>query len=368
MKRLKACIIIGTRPEIIKMSPLIRELKKENIDFFILHTGQHYSYELDKKIFEDLELGEIKYNLKVGGNEYRKQVGMMIKNIQKILKDENPDIVFVQGDTNSVLAAAVAANKAGIKLGHHEAGLRSHDLRMLEEINRITTDHISDYLFVPTMDAMKNLEEEGIDRKKIFYTGNTIVDATLQNYEIAKKKSRILEELGVEKKDYILVTAHRAENVDEKERLQGIVDGLLLLKQYFKKEIIFPIHPRTVNNIKRSNISIGNELRLIDPLGYIDFLMLEANAFFIVTDSGGLQEEASILKVPCVTIRDNTERPETIKAGINVLAGTNPKRILESAKEILRKDKKWVDIFGDGKAAEKIVREWKNAYLNNINN
>ncbi len=368
MKKLKACIIIGTRPEIIKMSPLIRELKRQNIDFFILHTGQHYSYELDKKIFEDLGLGKIKYNLHVGGNEYRKQVGMMIKNIQRILKDENPDIVFVQGDTNSVLAAAVAANKSGIKLGHHEAGLRSHDLRMLEEINRITTDHISDYLFVPTMDAMKNLKDEGIRSDKIFFTGNTIVDATLQNYEIAEKKSRILEKLKIKPKEYFLVTAHRAENVDEKEKLQGIIDGLVLVRQYFKKEIIFPIHPRTINNLKRFGIAVDRNIRLIDPLGYLDFLKLEGNAMVIITDSGGLQEEASILKVPCVTIRDNTERPETIRAGINILAGTNAKKILDSVKEILKRKKEFKNIFGDGNAAKKIVEAWKNAYLSNLNN
>jgi len=361
---MKATIIIGTRPEIIKMAPLIRACQRRGLDYFILHTGQHYSYEMDKKLFEDLELEEPKYNLNVGGQEYRKQVGMMTREIMNILEKEKPDVVFVQGDTNSVLAGALAANKLGIKIGHHEAGLRSHDLTMLEETNRIITDHIADYLFAPTQDALANLKEEGIDSHKVFLTGNTVVDAIFQNLELADKKNDIFEKLSLQKKNYIVTTAHRAENVDNFEKLKGIIDGLTLVGQEFNLPIIYPIHPRTLRNIEKFKLNIPAEIKLIDPLGYLDFLQLEANAKLIITDSGGLQEEACILKVPCITIRENTERPETIKAKVNILAGTNPEKILASAKKMMAENLEWINPFGDGQAAEKILDSFNNFYNN----
>jgi UDP-N-acetylglucosamine 2-epimerase (non-hydrolysing) len=351
------CIVIGTRPEIIKMAPLIRACEKRNLDYFILHTGQHYSYEMDKKFFEDLELKKPKYNLNVGGKEYRKQVGLMITKIKKILSKEKPDIVFVQGDTNSVLAGALAANKLQIPIGHHEAGLRSHDLTMLEETNRIITDHISDFLFAPTADAINNIKEEGLV-KNIFLTGNTVVDAVNENLILAEKKVNILKKLNLEKNNYITVTAHRAENVDNEKRLRGIIDGLILVSQFTKLQIIYPIHPRTLKNLKKFNIEQPNEIKFINPLGYLEFLQLEASSKLIITDSGGLQEEACILKVPCVTIRDNTERPETIKAKINILAGTSPNKILNSTKEMLNYNGEWINPFGDGKAGEHIIDIW----------
>jgi UDP-N-acetylglucosamine 2-epimerase (non-hydrolysing) len=353
---MKIAIILGTRPEIIKMSPLIREIDKKGLDYFILHTGQHYDYKMDKKFFDDLDLLEPRYNLNVGGNEYRKQIGLMISRISKILAKEKPDIVFVQGDTNSVLAGALAANRVGVKIGHHEAGLRSHDLTMLEETNRIITDHISDYLFSPTKEAVKNLKEEGIKANKFFLTGNTIVDAVRQNLGLANKKVDVLKKLNLEKNNYIVATAHRAENVDIKERLEGILSGLKLVSQHFKMPIIYPMHPRTKNNIKKFSLKIHEGIKITEPLGYLEFLQLEANSSLIITDSGGLQEEACILKIPCVTVRDNTERPETIAAGINILAGTNAEKILESAKSMAENGKTWINPFGDGRAAEKILK------------
>jgi len=352
---MKIAIILGTRPEIIKMSSLIRELDKRSLNYFILHTGQHYDYKMDKKFFEDLQLPNPRYNLGVGGNEYRKQVGQMIRMISKILLTEKPDIAFVQGDTNSVLAGALAANRVHIKIGHHEAGLRSHDLSMQEEINRIITDHISDYLFVPTQDALKNLKEEGVKQKKVFLTGNAIVDAVYQNLELANKKNDILKKLKIKNKNYILATAHRAENVDICNRLAGILNGLALVSRQFKMQVIYPLHPRTANNIKNFKLKIPSGIKAIKPLGYLEFLQLEANSSLIITDSGGLQEEACILKIPCVTVRNNTERPETIKAGINILAGANPEKILECAKVMMEDDKKWINPYGDGRAAEKII-------------
>lgn len=352
---MKIAIILGTRPEIIKMAPIIKELENRNADYFILHTGQHYSYEMDRKFFEDLELREPHHNLNIGGNEYRKQVGQMIREIMRVLNETRPDVILVQGDTNTVLAGAQAANKLGIKIGHHEAGLRSHNLTMLEETNRIITDHVSDYLFCPTEDARNNLIEEGISADKIFLTGNTVVDSLLQNIELADKKVNIFEKLNIERKNYIVVTAHRAENVDIEERLKGILDGLGLVAENFSLPIIYPIHPRTLNNIKKFGLEIPPSVRMIEPLGYLEFLQLEANAKLIITDSGGVQEEACILKVPCVTVRDETERPEMIKAGMNILAGTDPETILNCAKKMLGGNKIWSNPFGDGQAGKRIV-------------
>lgn len=362
---MKLAIILGTRPEIIKMSPIIRECEKRGVDFFIIHSGQHYSKDMDDVFFEELELPIPKYNLGVGAHPYRKQIGMMVKEFYNILIKKKADFAIVQGDTNTVLAGALAANKAGIKLAHHEAGLRSHDLRMLEEINRITTDHISDYLFAPTKDAIKNLIEEGIPKHKIFHSGNTIVDAVNQNLEIANKKVNIIKKLNLEKNNYILVTAHRAENVDKVRSLKGILEGISLVQKHFNLSLIYPIHPRTKKRVKEFNLDIPRNITLTKPLGFLEFLQLEANAKLILTDSGGLQEEACTLKVPCVTLRESTERPETVKQGINIIAGTDAEKILGCAKKIIENNKNWDNPFGDGKAAEKILstllKENKNA-------
>ena len=303
---MKIAIIIGTRPEIIKMSPLIRACKKRGLDYFILHTGQHYDYLMDGQFFEDLDLEKPKYNLQVGVSSFRKQLGSMTKSIAAILSEEKADIVYVQGDTNSVLAGALAAKKVGKKLGHHEAGLRSHDLTMPEEKNRIIVDNLADYLFAPTEVALKNLMEEGIKETKITLTGNTVVDALFQNLEISNKKVNILEKLGLEKNNFMTVTAHRAENVDSELRLKGILGGLELIGRHFKILIIFPMHPRTANKIKEFGLKIPDCVKIVEPLGYLEFLQLEAASKLIITDSGGVQEESCILKVPCLTIRDNT--------------------------------------------------------------
>jgi len=352
---MKIAIILGTRPEIIKMSPVIRECEKKGLDYFIIHTGQHYSENMDKIFFEELDLSVPRYNLGVGIHPYRKQVGRMIKEIYDILIDEKPDVALVQGDTNSVLAGALAANKAGIKLAHHEAGLRSHDLRMLEEINRISTDHITDFLFSPTEDALKNLHEEGLPGHKTFHSGNTIVDAVNQNLEIANRKVNILKKLDLLPKNYIVVTAHRAENVDDPDSLKGILEGISLVQKEFNIPLMYAIHPRTKKRIEEFGFKIPENIRLIDPLGYLEFLQLLANSKLILTDSGGLQEEGCILKVPCVTMRETTERPETVKLGINVVVGTNPNKILEGAKKVIACEKNWSNPFGDGKTGEKIV-------------
>ncbi|MCD6455426.1 MAG: UDP-N-acetylglucosamine 2-epimerase (non-hydrolyzing), partial [Methanophagales archaeon] len=326
---MKISIILGTRPEIIKMSPVIRECAKRRLDYFILHTGQHYSYNLDKIFFEELELPVAKYNLDVGSGTHAEETGEMLMGIEKVLKEEKPDVVLVEGDTNTVLAGALAASKLHIKVGHVEAGLRSYDRNMPEEINRVLADHISDYLFAPTVKARENLLREGIEEDKIFVTGNTIVDAVFQNLEIARRKVDILEKLNLNSEGYFLVTAHRQENVDIKERLKGILDGLELVYNKFNFPIIYPVHPRTKKKIREFGLEVPKGVELIEPFGFLEFLQLEANAKLVLTDSGGVQEETCILKVPCVTLRGNTERPETLEVGSNVLAGTNQNNILE---------------------------------------
>jgi UDP-N-acetylglucosamine 2-epimerase (non-hydrolysing) len=352
---MKISIILGTRPEIIKMSPVVRECEKQNLDYFILHTGQHYSYNLDKIFFEELELPEAKYNLDVGSGSHAEETGKMLMGIEKALKEENPDVVLVEGDTNTVLAGALAASKLHIKVGHIEAGLRSYDKNMPEEINRVLADHVSDYLFAPTEKAKENLLREGIKENKIFVTGNTIVDAVYQNLEIARRKADALNKLNLSHKGYFLITAHRQENVDIKERLKGILDGLKLVYYEFNLPIIYPIHPRTMKKVREFGLEVPNGIELIEPLGFLEFLQLEANAKLVLTDSGGVQEETCILKVPCVTLRDNTERPETLNVGSNVLVGVNQNKILEGVKKRRDKERKWKNPFGDGKAGIRII-------------
>jgi len=353
---MKISIILGTRPEIIKMSPIIRECEKKGVDYFILHTGQHYSYNLDKVFFKELELPEAKYNLDVGSGTHAEETGKMLIGIEKALLSEKPDIVLVEGDTNTVLAGALAASKLHLKVGHVEAGLRSYDRNMPEEINRILVDHVSDYLFTPTEKAKENLLREGISIDKIFVTGNTIVDAVYQNLEIARPKSRILNELELKEKEYLLVTTHREENVDNKKRLEGILKGLKSVCEGDDFAGIFPIHPRTEKRIKEFGLQVPEAVRLIEPLGYLDFLKLEVNARLILTDSGGIQEEACILGVPCVTLRDNTERPETLEVGSNVLVGADAERVLKGAKFMLERKNNWINPFGDGRAGKRIIK------------
>jgi UDP-N-acetylglucosamine 2-epimerase (non-hydrolysing) len=351
---MKISIILGTRPEIIKMSPVIRECEHLGLDYFILHTGQHYSYNLDKVFFNQLELPNAKYNLDVGSGTHAEQTAKILMGIEKILMKEKPGIVLVEGDTNTVLAGALASTKLGIKVGHVEAGLRSYDKTMPEEINRVLTDHCSNYLFAPTEKSRQILLGEGIPDEKIFVTGNTIVDAVYQNLSISENRINPLNDLELVPKEYFLVTAHRQENVDNEERSNGIIKGLELVADEFDLPVIYPIHPRARKMMNHFGLKT-NGIEFIEPLDYLSFVQLEAKAKLVLTDSGGVQEVACILKVPCVTLRDNTERPETLEVGSNVLAGTTSEKILECAKEMLNKNNKWYNPFGDGKAGERIV-------------
>ena len=352
---MKIAVILGTRPEIVKMSPIIRNLEKKGLEFFILHTGQHYSYEMDKSFFDTLQLPDPRYNLDAGSGSHAEQTGKIMLGIEKVLQEEEPDVILVQGDTNTVLAGALAAAKLHMKIGHVEAGLRSFDRKMPEEINRVVADHISDYLFAPTENARENLLNEGIDEKKIFVTGNTIVDAVFQNLEIAQMQGDVLAELGLSRGNYFLVTAHRAENVDTESRLKKITVGLTTLAKKYNLPVIFPVHPRTEKKLQDFGIPTTG-ITLIPPKNFLEFLQLEAHAKLVLTDSGGVQEETCILGVPCVTLRDNTERPETVDVGANILSGVEPESILKAADAMLRKSPHWKNPFGDGTASLNIIQ------------
>lgn len=348
-------VVLGTRPEIIKMSPIIRLLRERQEDFFVIHSGQHYSYDMDKIFFEELELPVPEFHLDVGSGSHGEQTAKILTGTERILIQEKPDTVLVQGDTNTVLAGALAATKLHIDVGHVEAGLRSHDRRMPEEINRLLTDHTSKYLFVPTHESRNNAILEGISTDKIYVTGNTIVDSVQQNLRIAENHREILDENGLKPGKYFLVTAHRQENVDDKVRLRNILKALEILHEEYSMPVVFPIHPRTKKRIQEYQLEIPPGITTLPPTGFLEFLVLEANARLVLTDSGGVQEETCILKVPCITLRENTERPETIKVGSNILTGLTPKEVMQTAKTMLEREVNWENPFGDGRAAQKII-------------
>ncbi len=347
-------IVLGTRPEIIKLSPIIRACEQRGADYRVLHTGQHYSPEMDRIFFDELELPPPAVNLDVGSASHAVQTGRIMGGVEDVLLRERADAVLVQGDTNTVLAASLAAAKLHIPVGHVEAGLRSFDRRMPEEINRVVADHVADLLFAPTETARRHLLAEGIPDARIAVVGNTIVDAVRQNREISDRRVRVLGPLGLERGKYILTTAHREENVDERVRLEGILTGLRAVQQRLDLPVVFPVHPRTTSRMQRFGIG-ADGLMAIPPLGFLEFLQLEANARLVFTDSGGVQEETCILGVPCVTLRENTERPETVDVGANMLAGTDPDRILAAAEEMLARRRGWENPFGDGRAGERIL-------------
>ncbi|WP_286270997.1 non-hydrolyzing UDP-N-acetylglucosamine 2-epimerase [Thalassotalea hakodatensis] len=353
---MKVGIVVGTRPEIIKMAPVVRECQKRGVAYFIIHSNQHYSEEMDSIFFKELNLPQPNYNLGVGSGLHSNQTGNILIKMEPILLDEKPDVVLVQGDTNTVLAGALAASKLGIKVGHIEAGLRSYDRTMPEETNRIMTDHISDYLFAVGPNQHKILSKEGINADNIFTVGNTVSDSLFQHLEISAEKSKILADLGVTDKNYFLVTAHRASNVDTPASLQALLALFDKLHAKYSQPIVWPIHPRTQAKLKEFSIEVPSYLKLLPPIGYLDFIQLQKHALLILTDSGGIQEEACLLGVPCITLRENTERPESIEVGANVLVGLDGDKALAAAEKWLAKgDFSWENPFGDGHVAETIL-------------
>jgi UDP-N-acetylglucosamine 2-epimerase (non-hydrolysing) len=355
---LRTAVVLGTRPEIIKLSPVIRALAEAREEHIVVHTGQHYSYDLDGVFFENLGLGQPAFNLQVGSGTHAEETGRMMIGIEKVLRQEGVAGVLVEGDTNTVLAGALAAAKLHVKVGHVEAGLRSFDRRMPEEINRVLADHVSDLLFAPTAGAKANLRAEGVDAGKVFVTGNTIVDAVRQNAELAEGVD-LGGLTGQVPEGYLLATVHREENVDVPARLRGIIGGLEAVAEKTGSPVVYPVHPRAAKAIRNEGILVDTaRVRMTPPVDYFHFLGLERGSRLILTDSGGVQEEACILGVPCVTLRDNTERPETVRVGANTLAGTDPASIVRGAAKMLKKRRRWRNPFGDGRAGKRIAKLW----------
>jgi len=336
---LRLTLVLGTRPQIIKSAPLIHLASKdESIHLDIVHTGQHYDYEMTKIFFEELELPNPIVNLNVGGGTHAQQTAKIMTRLEKWLQKKRPDVVIVPGDTNSTLAGALTAAKLHIPVAHIEAGARSYDMKMPEEINRRLTDHCSTLLLTPTENCTNNLLKEGIGKEKIRQTGDTMYDVLLQQLP-KTEKNPILEQLGIEPKTYALLTTHRPENVDNPENIKNIMEAAIRLNSL---TIIFPAHPRTQKQLRKarlySKILKQKHIKLIKPLGYIETLKLMKNAKLILTDSGGMQKEAFWLKTPCITLRETTEWPETVRLGANRLTGTDTQKIIENTAEILTKE------------------------------
>lgn len=393
---MKAALVCGARPNFMKIAPILRaiaehnklnELKQpkepnkpnERIHPLLVHTGQHYDYEMSQVFFQDLALPRPDIYLGVGSGSHAQQTGKVMIELEKVLLDERPDLVVVVGDVNSTLAAALAAVKLHLPVAHVEAGLRSGDRAMPEEINRLLTDQVSDLLFTPSPDADENLRREGIPDQKIFFVGNVMIDSLLYNKPLAEK-SDILERLGLPVRGYALLTLHRPSNVDDRHSLACIMSAVRKISE--SVPVLFPAHPRTQKKLQEFGLlpdaalaplaerekltelnkpkelnKLNERLLLIPPLGYLDFLNLEMNARFVMTDSGGIQEETTVLGIPCLTLRDTTERPITITAGTNTLVWNRTETIVAEAFKILNgkgKAGSCPDLW-DGKAAERIV-------------
>lgn len=349
----KIAFVFGTRPEIIKMSPLIKGMKNRNLPFFVIHTGQHYSEIMDKVFWKNLSLPDPEYNLGVGSGTHAEQVGKMMMAIEPVVMKEKPDFIAVYADLNSSMAGALVAAKLNIPIIQLEAGLRSFDRAMPEEINRLVVDRLAHTLFAPTPLQREHLQAEGIT-SGVQVLGNLITDAIAENLPKAKEYSTILSRLDLTTKNYFLMTTHRPAVVDKKENFSKIFAGMDLLTQKFGLPIIYPIHPRSRKNLELFSLSVPAGVRLIDPLDYFDFLTLSANAKLILSDSGGIQEEAAIMRVPLVTLRENTERQETLALGSNILAGFEPESILEKTQEMLSRPADWQHPYGE-RVTEKML-------------
>ncbi len=348
-------LVLGTRPEIVKLAPIIRACDRAAVEYSVVHTGQHYSERLDEVFFDDLELPAPEYNLEVGSGDHAAQTGEMVGRLGEVFEWESPDVVVVQGDTNSAFAGGVVASKRDTTLAHVEAGLRSFDREMPEELNRVLVDHAADHLFAPTDEAADQLRTEAIPEDRIEVTGNTVVDAVRQHARLAREKSDALTELDLQGAPFALLTAHRPGNVDDPERFQGLLDGVARYADDRDLPVVYPVHPRSRERIGDYDLDVPDAIDCVEPLNFLDFLRLESEATVAFTDSGGVQEEACVLGTPCVTIRGSTERPETVAVGSNVLAEPTPRSISDAAEEVQRGPNEWESPFGDGHAAERIL-------------
>jgi len=366
---MKVMPIIGVRPQIIKSAPVLRLLSRDSeVDVQLIHSGQHYDFEMSRVFFNELNLPEPLHNLNVGSGSHATQTARLMIRVEKTIKELKPDVVVVFGDANTTLAGALAAIKVPVPVCHVEAGLRSHDLRMPEEVNRVLTDHCSRMLCAPTSESVKNLEREGLEQEFILLSGDTMYDAVLQHRGDVER-STVIEDLELTKKVYATLTVHRPENVDNPRRLAWIVSAVTSLKEI---TIVFPLHPRARKRLMDSNllsiVKRASNIILTKPLGYYDMLNLMKNSAVVLTDSGGMQKEAFLLRVPCITMRDNTEWVETVSLGANRLVGADTERILRETRKVLAEGKvreRFASLpnpFGDGKASEKIVEDMKDRF------
>jgi UDP-N-acetylglucosamine 2-epimerase (non-hydrolysing) len=360
MTSLRMVIVVGARPNFMKAAPLYEAMRAQpGIEPVIVHTGQHYDHGMSELFFEHLGLPRPDVHLGVGSGGHGEQTGRIMIAFERAMKDLSPRVVVVVGDVNSTIACGLVAVKLGVRLAHVEAGLRSGDRTMPEEINRLLTDQIADYLFTTERSALENLRREGIPEERVFFVGNVMIDSLLKHRAKARE-SRVLETLGLAPRGYVLATLHRPSNVDSREVFAGLLEALGALS--VRLPVVFPIHPRAraqIGAFRLERMLQGYpDLKLVDPMGYLDFLKCMDNARVVVTDSGGVQEETTVLGVPCITARENTERPVTLTEGTNVLAGKDPERVLAEANRVIdggakagRRPELW-----DGQAAQRIVK------------
>jgi len=358
-QRLKILNIVGARPNLPKIAPLMREMQRHpEIEPILVHTGQHYDDKLSDIFFRQMGIPEPHVNLEVGSGSHASQTAEILKRIEPVLLDRKPDLVLVVGDVNSTIAVSLAAVKLGIRVAHVEAGLRSFDRTMPEEINRVLTDAIADYLFVTEEDGVKHLLQEGRSRESVFLVGNVMIDS-LRHFLPVAQQSRIGDELGLKNgtgwRRFGVLTLHRPSNVDSTEKLSHLLGAIDAVAA--EMPVIFPVHPRTQQRLTEDGIRHHAQLRLIPPVGYLDFLCLMSKSTLVLTDSGGIQEETTALGVPCLTLRENTERPITISEGTNLLVGTDPAKIIAAARDTLAGKGKTGRIppLWDGQAAKRIV-------------
>ena len=346
---MKIISIVGARPEFVQSAPVSKALRNRHTEILV-HTGQHYDYRMSQAFFDDLGIPAPDYNLEVGSGSHGKQTGEILARMEEVFIREKPDLVIVRGDTNSTVAGSMAASKLNIPTAHIEAGERSFDRRMPEEINRLVADRLADVHFCVSQTAVRHLEAEGI-RDTVHWVGDVMLDASLQNRAIARSRAVITQQLGLMKGGYTLVTLHRSGTTDDPQKLQQVVDALNAAEE----KIIFPVHPRTRKCLDVLGASFEAHVRTIEPVGYFDMMVLEENARMIATDSGGVQREAYFMGVPCLTLRDETEWVETVEVGWNRLVGTQRDAILASWHSFTPAKEQQPPIFGDGHAAEKIV-------------
>jgi len=343
--------IVGARPQFVKAAMVSRALaKRSGLEEIIVHTGQHFDSNMSDVFFDELEIPTPRYNLGIGGGSHGENTGRALEAVEKVIRDEAPALVMVYGDTDSTLAGALAAAKLCIPVAHVEAGLRSFNRRMPEEVNRVVTDHVSTVLFVPSQTAVRNLAREGIDDAKVHFVGDVMFDAVRMFSEVASRRSRILDKLTLKSKDYVLVTVHRKENTDDHVRLKSIVDGL----NQCESPVVLPLHPRTQKRLTEVGLRLSPGIRVIEPVGYLDMQWLEHNARMIATDSGGVQKEAYFHGVPCLTLRNETEWVELIESGFNRLVGADAAKIAAGLREGAPPEAP-SNIFGEGEAAEAIA-------------